>query len=95
PHTVRLRDGRTELARWEFAPHDFQLQLSPPFRLPAGLRVLTLESNREETPHRRRERATDGDPRPYSLRVAGISLTEAAGPEAAVAVGKHRDEARQ
>ncbi|MBX6313101.1 MAG: hypothetical protein IRY99_09345, partial [Isosphaeraceae bacterium] len=28
PHTVRLRDGRTELARWEFAPHDFQLQLS-------------------------------------------------------------------
>ncbi|HEV3167359.1 MAG TPA: hypothetical protein VGZ22_25340 [Isosphaeraceae bacterium] len=74
PRTVRLCAGEQELARWQVAPDDPRTYVSPPFRLPNGIQELTIVSDGEESPSRRREAAAEGDMRPFSLRVASISL---------------------
>ncbi|MBX6312843.1 MAG: hypothetical protein IRY99_08005, partial [Isosphaeraceae bacterium] len=71
--TVRLRSGNTELARWRISPGDLRTFRSPPFRLPAGLHALTLESDGQARVRHHRD-APAGDKRPFSLRVAHIDL---------------------
>jgi hypothetical protein len=73
--TVRLRFGSRELARWTVQSGRIESYVSPPFRLPAGLQDLTIESDGQERPVRRHEAIAEGDDRPYSLRVASVRLT--------------------
>lgn len=75
--TVRLRAGDAELARWVVRPREPRAYASPPFRLPAGVRELAIESDGEEGPAHSYEVATRGDMRPYSLIVRGIRLRPA------------------
>jgi hypothetical protein len=42
--TVRLQAGTREMARWQIVPGAYRTCVSPPFRLPAGLQELTIES---------------------------------------------------
>lgn len=74
PRSVRLRAGGQEVASWRVEPGDARSYQSPPFRLPAGLGELIVESDGESTPHRSREAVAEGDARPYSLRVVGLGL---------------------
>jgi hypothetical protein len=71
---VRLCSGTQELARWDVAPDGLHRYTSPPFRLPAGVEELTLESDGDEKPRRPEEGANANDPRPLSLRVARLEL---------------------
>jgi hypothetical protein len=72
---VRLLDqDGTLLARWEVVPREYRVCRTPPLRLPRGLRTLTIASDGKERPRRPDEQATEGDPRPYSLRAAEIRL---------------------
>jgi hypothetical protein len=74
PRSVRLCAGGRELARWQVRPDGLDRYTSPPFRLPAGLQELTLESDGDEKPRRAWEGANASDPRPLSLRVARLEL---------------------
>jgi hypothetical protein len=73
PRAISIRAGSQELAHWQLFPGQFHHCISPPFRLPAGLHELTIES-------RSWGRPPDGlavepsENKPYSLRVARVSL---------------------
>lgn len=71
---VALRSGERVLARWEVELFEYQSFVSPPFRLPAGLQELTLESEILEPEAKRTGHKKD---RPYPLRVARVSLQPA------------------
>ena len=71
--TVRLMDGRVELARWKIETGNEMPYVSPPLHLPAEVRELTLESDSESVP-RDPNRALDEAKSAYSLRVAAIRL---------------------
>jgi hypothetical protein len=71
---VQLRSGAEVLASWTVQPGAWATYTSPPFRLPRGLRRLTIESDGEDRPTRTRDAIAEGDMRPYSLRVLGVSL---------------------
>jgi hypothetical protein len=74
---VGLRAGSRPLAQWQLAPGTYHHCISPPFRLPAGLHELTIETRTARgSPDRRVAEARDD--RPYSLRVARVSLSAAA-----------------
>jgi hypothetical protein len=69
---VSVKAGSTQLVEWLIPPDTYHHVASPPFRLPAGLAELTIES-------RGAGRLAAGGPesaqdRPYSLRVARVSL---------------------
>ena len=87
PRTVHLRDGATELASWTIRPGTFQSSASPAFRLPAGLRTLTLECDGDARPTREREQAVDGDKRPYSFKATRLALKAASAEGVAAACG--------
>jgi hypothetical protein len=70
---VGIRAGGTILARWRLAPGAYHHCVSPPFRLPAGLHELTIES-RGAPGSRDRLVAEAGEDGPYTLRVARVSL---------------------
>ena len=74
PRTVRLRSGATDLATWQVRPDVAGTFQSPPFRLPAGLQTLAIESDGETKPRHRHEILAGGDDRPYSLSVSEVSL---------------------
>jgi hypothetical protein len=85
PRAVRIRAESVELARWRLVPGQFHQCISPPFRLPAGLHVLTLESHgigREPAGLA----AEPPEDRPYSLRVGRVSLYNAESAPEAIAV---------
>jgi hypothetical protein len=71
---VRVRAGSAELARWDVGPDVYQLVISPPFRLPAGLHDLTIESEPVAYPHEDRDSIAKSEKRPNHLRVAGLKL---------------------
>jgi hypothetical protein len=71
---VRICSGGVELANWQVRPDLEHTFISPPFRLPAGLQTLTIESDGEERPVHRYELAIAGDRLPYSLIVSRVSL---------------------
>jgi hypothetical protein len=78
---VHLLDERgTELARWAVTPRSYRLCQAERLRLPRGLHALILESDGEERPRWPSEQATEGDPRPYSLRAGEVRLTRGPGP---------------
>lgn len=73
--TVRVLSGSIELARFQVAPSEAPRTVAtPPFPLPAGLQVLTLASDGQETPLDEGHVAFHGDHQPYSLRVETIAL---------------------
>ncbi|MBX6313745.1 MAG: hypothetical protein IRY99_12630 [Isosphaeraceae bacterium] len=95
PRAVRLlADGR-ELARWTVSPRRYDLYLSPPFLLPAGLQELTLWSDRASRPRHAYDAATAADPAPYSLKVAGLALTPAPAEESDGRVAAHDEQMLQ
>lgn len=75
PRTVRLLVGEHELARWTVTPGEARTYTSPPFQLPRGLGELVLQSDGEAFPTSQ-ERIGLGDEQPFSLRVAGVRLSE-------------------
>ena len=83
--SVRVRAGGREIASWQIPAGDPAAFASPPFRLPAGMAELVVQVDGESTPRRSREANAEGDMRPYSLRVVGVGLKPAEGPEAEVA----------
>jgi hypothetical protein len=89
PRTVRLFLDETELARWDVPTGRFVDLATPPIQLPIGPGVLTLKSDGEERPHRRRDPALRGDPRPYSLRVAAVARRAVPGAQEAPARLRH------
>jgi hypothetical protein len=85
--SVRIRAGAEEVARWEVMPGFYQSVSSPPFRLPAGLQELTIESEtRDLDPHDRKSLLKE-EKRPYRLRIAGLKIAPTPD-QAAIA---HRD----
>jgi hypothetical protein len=82
PRSVRLIEGDREFARWRIEPGETQPYASPPFRLPSGLHRLTLASDGDERPSKSRDASSEGDLRPYSLRVTHLSLRSAVDSEA-------------
>jgi hypothetical protein len=70
---IRIRAGSKELAHWQLVPGKYHRCLSPPFRLPAGLHELTIESRGSGRPPDGLA-VESGEDRPYSLRVARVSL---------------------
>lgn len=75
PRTVRVLSGATEVARFQVSPSTPpQTHTTPPFRLPAGLQVLTLDSDGQEVPLDDAQLAFAGDHEPYSLRVDAVAL---------------------
>jgi hypothetical protein len=72
--TARLLSGRTELARLRIEPGPRKVVATPPFRLPAGLQELTIETDGADRPTRHRDIPLSGDRRPISVRVASILL---------------------
>jgi hypothetical protein len=75
--SVQLRSGAEILARWDLGPGSYQCCVSPPFRLPAGLHELTIETSRLERDD------TGALKKPYPLRIARVSLHDEADPEVA------------
>jgi hypothetical protein len=73
--TVRLCVGNRELAVWQVTPDQFQTCSSPPFRLPAGVTEVSLESDGDSRPAGQ-DWSAEGDRNAYSLRVASIRLEE-------------------
>lgn len=71
---VRLESDGRELARWTFAPDDFETKWSPPLRLAAGLHDVRLISDGEDRPVRGGERARESDTAAYSLKVRALGL---------------------
>ena len=67
---VRLRDGGTILGRWDVDPGSPGIFVSPPFRLPIGLRTLVLESDGEDRPDHPRDHPGP----PLSLLVNAVSF---------------------
>jgi hypothetical protein len=61
------------VARWQIPLGQYHHCTSPPFRLPAGLQELTIESRGIGRPAERRE-AEPHEDRPYSLRLSRVSL---------------------
>ncbi len=74
PRIVRLLAGDRELARWEVPTDRHFLYVTEPFRLPAGVQLLTIACESETTPSSKEERAWDGDERAYSLRIGGVTI---------------------
>jgi hypothetical protein len=74
---VRLVSEGQELARWEVSTPQLQTFGNGPFRLPAGVHELVLESDRVNRPHTAHYAAGPSDTRPYSLRVQRIALDTA------------------
>jgi hypothetical protein len=74
---VRLKAGEKVIARWEIGLDEMSLRASPGFFLPAGLHELVLETGTEDPPTSAREMPAEGDRRPYSLLVGGVSLRAA------------------
>ena len=70
PRRVRLRNGRAIVARWQVAPGAAQVRVSPPFRMPAGLGTLALESDGEDLPDHPRDHPGP----PLSLLVNAVSF---------------------
>lgn len=77
PRTVRLLADGQELARWTIGPEEYAVYESPPVHLRAGRTELVLECDSDDAPSRG-ERTYEGDPTPYSLRVARMSLAPVA-----------------
>jgi hypothetical protein len=72
--SVRVRMGAEQVACWKVMPGFYQSVSSPPFRLPAGLDELTIESEtRDLDPHDRKSHLKE-EKRPYRLRVAGLKI---------------------
>jgi hypothetical protein len=85
---VSVRADSRELVRWFIPPDTYHHVTSPPFRLPAGLTELTIES-------RGAGRLVAGglestQDRPYSLRVARVSLYTDPGTES-IAIQDRRE----
>jgi hypothetical protein len=74
PRTVRLLHDGTELARWIIQPRELASLNTPPFRLPAGVGHLVLESDGEDRPVHAYEAASEGNRVAYSLRAGALSL---------------------
>ena len=74
PRIVRLMNGGFEVARWEVIPGAPQTFRSPTFQLLKGTTDLTIDAGFESTPKRSREAVAEGDMRPYSLRVVGVTV---------------------
>lgn len=75
--SVRLLKGSTVLARWDVLPGRYQSHITAPFRLPAGVHELTLESEGWK-PHYQDPRGIDSrEERPYSLRVSLVDIESA------------------
>ena len=72
PGCTQTAAGR-EVARWTLSTGEPRLYLTPPFRLPRGLSELVIESDGAEEPRGTNE-PPNGDRRPFSLRVTGISF---------------------
>lgn len=85
PRVVTLRRDEVELARWRIEPGEATSHASPPVMLPEGLQSLTLTCDGEERPRRGREADVEGDMRPYSLHVVGVSLRTSTPAEVAAA----------
>ncbi len=76
PKTARLVSEGRELARWTIVPdREFRTYRTPPIFLPEGISSLSLECDAEETPKKHYEYAQETDSRPYSLRVAGLTIS--------------------
>jgi hypothetical protein len=71
---VRLISEGQELSRWEVVPPQLQSFTSGPFRLPAGLHELVIESDRVTRPRSPGLAAGPSDTRPHSLRVERLVL---------------------
>jgi hypothetical protein len=74
PRTVRLRQGTTELARWEVKASSYQSIASPPFRLPAGVHELVIESQLNAEDSLDPGRLSREERMPQKLRVASVVL---------------------
>jgi hypothetical protein len=72
---VRVVSENTELARWTVLPGRFSALESPTFRLRGGINRLSIRCDGEERPRSSRETIAEGDNRPYSLRIAGVSIS--------------------
>ena len=72
--SVRVRAGNKDVACWEVVPGTYQSVSSPPFRLPAGIQELTIES--EASDRKKVEK------KPYRLRVASVKFAPGPDPEA-------------
>jgi hypothetical protein len=70
---INIRAGSKELAHWQLLPGKYHRCTSPPFRLPAGLQELTIESRGSGRPADSRAVEPRED-KPYSVRVARVSL---------------------
>lgn len=76
PRIVRLLTANLEIARWTVPADRMRLFVSEPFRLPAGLQSLTLESDGEERPRRPDDAGSQWDSAPFSLRVDALGLVQ-------------------
>ncbi|MDB5349148.1 MAG: hypothetical protein JWN86_395 [Planctomycetota bacterium] len=74
--TARLLLEGRELASWTIVPdREFRTYRTPPLMLPAGVSLLTLDCDGEETPWNSHEFALETDSAPYSLKVAGLTIS--------------------
>lgn len=74
---VRLLRGETVLARWEVGAETFGQFPTPPLSLPTGATELILRSDGEDRPRGEIDAPAEGDDRPFSLLVAGLTLEPA------------------
>lgn len=74
---VRLLADNREITQWTIQPDDLTTYQSPTFWLSEGIHELKLISDGESRVKRRREEPAEADRRPYSLRVARISVSRA------------------
>jgi hypothetical protein len=74
PRTVLLRTGITELARWKVETSSYQSIASPPFRLPAGMHELWIESRLSADDSLNRASLIREARMPQKLRVASVKL---------------------
>jgi hypothetical protein len=72
PRTVRIKAGSTVVAQWHIPSDEYAHAVSPPFRLPAGLQELTIESRGVWRPARGRPESLEN--KSFNLRVARVSL---------------------
>jgi hypothetical protein len=70
---VGIRAGARRLAHWRLAPGAYHHCVSPPFRLPAGLHELTIDTRSAPGPAESLVAEAIED-KSYSLRVARVSL---------------------
>jgi hypothetical protein len=73
-HRVLLLRGEAVLAQWEIRSDAFGRFRSSPLTLPAGSTELTIRSDGEDRPRGEFEAPAEGDDRPFSLLVAGLTL---------------------